>query len=1179
MKPFKLSDIIHIKSRFGRSVNLERDFYNHVLMDGYVLTTTARQSLKRLVEAFSDDFATRAWTLTGPYGSGKSTFALFVAKIFGNNPSEESDFSRILLKETDFDFWKALFADGNTLFDDSKSAPKFFSILVSGSRESLAKAIIRGIITALVNSGDENLLNLVIKAEALQKEEQILGRHIVNLLSDIYVEINTGETKVGVLLVVDELGKLLEYAAIHPTESDIFLLQEIAEATKSKETPLFLLTILHQSFERYAEKLGRREREEWMKVQGRFEDLPFQEPNEQVLQVLKDAFSKTGTSAQLSVISEYGEELALNAYDLGICGNLKQEVAVDLLKGCLPLHPTVALTLGPTFRRFGQNERSLFAFLTSNETYFGLSGFLETTEWTKQNRETVQLDRLYDYLISAMGSALYAGTEGRKWAEVDAAINRLTDASELEFRIVKTIGLLKLLGDVGRLKSSREVLHFALVSDKVSEKEIDEALEQLERKSIITKRNYNNTFTIWEGSDIDLEERFRQAQRQVDLSVPLTERLSKNFRPQPIVAKRHSYQKGTLRFFELLYTDINNLNEVCNRELSESDGQIIYLLTNNQEEFTNAVSQIRNKELKVNKQTIIAIPKDLANLKEAAYAVDCWQWVRQNTPELQNDRAARNELLARLSYFEQSVQRWIAELQNGKTSQKCVWFWKNEEVQLQSTRGLQEFLSTVCDDVYSKTPVLKNELINRRKPSGAANSARKSLFEAMLTNGDKEQLGIVGFPPQLSIYFSLLQETTIHREENGKLGFFPPNRSADKGIQAVWKEIEAFLQKTETTRLTVAKLFESLQKPPYGLKQGILPILFTVVLLYHDAELALYEQGSFVPRLTKPVLEKISVSPENFTLQLCRIEGVRSHVIEKLATRLLPAEFNAKEKQLDVLSIIRPLARFAKEMDEFTRNTSRISPESQKVRRALFSAREPDTLLFKQLPEAFGLPEFKEEVAYSEEQINEFCQKLQSSLSEIKRIYDDLLHDLEQMLRGSFNLKQSGEEARIELKNRVESVVDYASSPKLKSFIIRAGDTETDFRSWLESLGALIVSKPVAMWHDEDVSRFEVNLAEIVRSYTSLESLAFELKQKAASGDLENEGVIRLSLTKFGQEEKERVLTVDSGNKDLIEKLESSLEDSLEKEFEKFGLNGNSEMRLTVLANLSWKILQKAEKD
>jgi hypothetical protein len=58
----------------------------------------------------------------------------------------------------------------------------------------------------------------------------------------------------GVLLVVDELGKSLEYAAQHHDRVDeVFLLQELAEvASRSGDRPVVLVTLLHQSFDRYA---------------------------------------------------------------------------------------------------------------------------------------------------------------------------------------------------------------------------------------------------------------------------------------------------------------------------------------------------------------------------------------------------------------------------------------------------------------------------------------------------------------------------------------------------------------------------------------------------------------------------------------------------------------------------------------------------------------------------------------------------------------------------------------------------------------------------------------------------------------------------------------------------------------------------------------------------------------
>ena len=76
-KTIPLSELFHVTSRFHRSVHLERDFYTENALDGYVLTVTARETLRRVIAALDNESTSKAWTLTGPYGSGKSAFALF----------------------------------------------------------------------------------------------------------------------------------------------------------------------------------------------------------------------------------------------------------------------------------------------------------------------------------------------------------------------------------------------------------------------------------------------------------------------------------------------------------------------------------------------------------------------------------------------------------------------------------------------------------------------------------------------------------------------------------------------------------------------------------------------------------------------------------------------------------------------------------------------------------------------------------------------------------------------------------------------------------------------------------------------------------------------------------------------------------------------------------------------
>src|SRR5690606_6113514 len=80
-------------------------------------------------------------------------------------------------------------------------------------------------------------------------------------------------------------------------------------------------------------------------------------------------------------------------------------------------------------------------------------------------------------------------------------------------------------------------------------------------------------------------------------------------------------------------------------------------------------------------------------------------------------------------------------------------------------KGLSHTLSRICDALYAKTPVLWNELINRQSLSSQGVAARRRLIEAMLTKPTQQLLGIEGYPPERSMYESLLHAGRLHVEE------------------------------------------------------------------------------------------------------------------------------------------------------------------------------------------------------------------------------------------------------------------------------------------------------------------------------------------------------------------------------------------------------------------------------
>ena len=81
----KRSNTGSVASRFTRSVNIQQDLWQAESLQGYLVTAGARRALLRIAPALHTPKAVRAWTLTGPYGTGKSALANFTAKLLAGD--------------------------------------------------------------------------------------------------------------------------------------------------------------------------------------------------------------------------------------------------------------------------------------------------------------------------------------------------------------------------------------------------------------------------------------------------------------------------------------------------------------------------------------------------------------------------------------------------------------------------------------------------------------------------------------------------------------------------------------------------------------------------------------------------------------------------------------------------------------------------------------------------------------------------------------------------------------------------------------------------------------------------------------------------------------------------------------------------------------------------------------
>lgn len=259
----RIVDVFNIRSRFLRSVQLERDFQDSAALSGYVKTDFVQECCERISDGLRPKSGRRAWRVTGDYGSGKSSFALLVANVLAGRDSRQAP--QIVRA---FDFKKLGVAQ-----------PVYLPVLVTCSRKPLATSILTALHNAIAsvykrgaNSKPAEAIERLLKAKTEPSDEQI-----VEAILDANSQVIADGKGNGLLILVDELGKFLEFAALSPHRQDVFLLQKLAEAaSRSGNEPLFLVCLLHQGFNAYADQLNQSAQREWEKGCGALRGNCFQ---------------------------------------------------------------------------------------------------------------------------------------------------------------------------------------------------------------------------------------------------------------------------------------------------------------------------------------------------------------------------------------------------------------------------------------------------------------------------------------------------------------------------------------------------------------------------------------------------------------------------------------------------------------------------------------------------------------------------------------------------------------------------------------------------------------------------------------------------------------------------------------------------------------------------------------
>ena len=1125
-----ISTKVSVNTHYTRSVNLERDADVIAITQNYIPTSRALRTFKRISETFSNKSIPRAWSWVGPYGSGKSSASAFLGQLLSNPNTQGFDVAQQVLGKASDEISRG--------FNPSANNTKgWLKVFLTGSPESLGSRLVAALHKAALSYVKVNKIpfdDLLAVSDLVQKNT-VTTTEVVGAFQALQTALENQGCP-GILLIIDELGKFLEYEARHYGANDIYLLQALAEhASKGQGVNLNVIVLLHQSFEQYAKGLGENLKNEWSKVQGRFEEVPFIESAEQVLRVVAAAFQHDFTIEESNQIKKQVKKIVSAMAKQGsLPSGLNEAESNTLFVSCYPLHPVSATLLPMLCQKVAQNERTLFSYLGSGEDF----GMLDMLNKLDGVGSFVNPHSIYDYFITNQASSIGDYLTHRRWAEVVTALERLDSDEELDAYVLKTIGLLNIIGSKGGFKPSGALLDTIFKGVKSSPRK---SVSRLEAQSIVTYRHYSGEYRVWQGSDFDLEEALQIEKSNLG-KFALAAELNKSSVMLPIVARRYTIENGALRFFQPSFIDAASYKTVGE---TSGDPRILFYLAGDKED-----EQIFSKEVHeyFSPLDIVALCLNGTQLREAVYETQALRQVSVSCPKMHSDPVAKKEFDDRLTSAEMAENDLLSDLLNKPETAR--WYHNNIDISVTNKRGLQEELSSLLEIIYEKAPSLHNELINRDRPSAQAVSARNKLLSAMLSHAGQSDLGIEKFPPEKSLYRSLLKQTGLHSldKKTNLWGFRAPSISTktDKNksnLLPVWAEIDAFLARTEAQERSFVELNSTLMAAPYGVKAGVLPILYVSAFLVNQHELAIFENNRYRPSFTQEMAERFIKAPAAFTFQRVRVEGLRASIFNQYVEAL-----DIEESKKTLLGVARVVAGIFGNLPDYTLKTQDGLPkEVIEVRTVFQLAKSPEKLLLTELPQALGFPG-ADELHVNKKAFAGFSNKLREVIYDLQNAHVNLKAKQLELICLAFGQEKdlSISKSRGAILERFQGLEAHSvDTTGVRKLIMCLTKTLGDDNSWLENILMFLGQKPTDKWLDADRDIAESTLANLSQRINELEKLSLN-QPHSQVGSLDGSNVHLLRSVKRGSEAFDKVVVIDTKVAKSIAGVVASMERELE---------------------------------
>ncbi|MGK7376921.1 hypothetical protein ACSFXN_03700 [Planococcus sp. 1R117A] len=947
--------ITQSKKAFTTSINLKFDIGNKEFVQRYLPTPSHAEFLKGIIGGFLGERKNNAHIMIGPYGSGKSLAATIVADIFSRKINDQ-DFNKLIDRFKDVD--QEVFEKLNAA---KQSNALFVPVVLSGNEGPFSRTIINSIVKSVKNEGFQidipgeieeihsilenwelvfpKTLSLFKKSlknrgytliqwkkelnannqeeiEWFVEEYSVLSAgakfqvdHEANFIDKItHIIAQLKEKNIKIFIVYDEFGRFLqslEMSQIYNTMQD---LQDLAEVANRSENTLQLLLISHKNMSQYM--LGHNEefKAEFQRIEKRFKTYFVESDKATFYRIAQEYTKNMQEELMLLNLESADSKWILKKYNLFSELN-HQETEKLIVEGSYPLHPLALFLLPRLSSVFGQNERTLFTFLESEETG-GLTNFV-----AKETEGMYYPHMLFDYFFqNSMNEFLGDESFGslKTFAKITNKM-RTTKQNKGQMDLLKIITLWDLSGATNVVKLNDELLMFG-TGQTLEELKLN--LDRLVQQKMLRFNRILGQWELNEGSSVLVDELLNEERTVLKVTNEnRLEALKKLLEKKFYLATDYNDEINITRFMQVnLLTSEQLLEEGFLEKITfDADGYIYYVIPADEVSYSKSISTIESIK---DKRIIFSITnKEFKSIRTSLDRLIGLQSIYSNKKLLSEHTRLDEEISILLAETQFEIREFLKDFENFQENIK--WFYEGAQLAVNHQVRLENKISEIMYEMYPHTPEIRNDSINRRNLNGMQTKAMYTVLNNVIRNPNFERLGIEGQGPDYLIYATVFKNNNLDLSNLNQVTYEPYRMLRQSLVEFINNNKEASI-------LDIENIFTS---HPFGIRKPLIPLLFAGLLRDVWEQLMFYRNGMYVTAVDADKLYGMFKEPAEYQYVFNDYSAEFLSFVKGVQKTFQPYESEYVQEQTLVIKASSGLLNWLRQLPRHTQTTDKLDAD------------------------------------------------------------------------------------------------------------------------------------------------------------------------------------------------------------------------------------------------------------